>query len=1054
MSLIIEQQLEDLAITWFQDLGWDYVQGEYIAPDGAMAERRTWNEVLLRPRLLVALRKINPSIPEEGMEQAIHAVEALSDPTLVGRNRAFHKLLLDGVQIEVERHGRKEQDLIRLIDFSNPANNDFLVVNQFTVPGPKMNRRPDLVMFVNGIPLGVLEFKNPADEQADIWSAYHQIQTYKEEIPDLMNTNEVLVISDGITARVGSLTANPERFLPWRAVSHEDDKPLVEFELETLVRGLFDRKRFLDYARHFILFESDDGKLIKKIAGYHQYHAVNEAVQATLLASEKNEEGITRQRRAPYGGQVQSGSKKAGVVWHTQGSGKSITMALYAGKLLQQGPMANPTIVVVTDRNDLDNQLYGTFVAARDLLKQPPEQAQDREDLREKLRIRESGGIIFTTVQKFALLSGEKKHPELSDRHNIVVISDEAHRSQYGTTGRLNTKTGEYVFGYAKHMRDALPYATFIGFTGTPISKEDRDTRAVFGDYVSIYDIQDAVDDGATVPIYYESRLAKLDINQEEIEKLSAQADEIVEDEEDVGAREKAKGVWAQLAALVGAKPRLEEVAADLVQHFETRCETMDGKGMIVCMSRDICVALYDEIVALRPAWHDPHPEKGQIKIIFTGSASDKPHLQPHIQSGLVKRRMERRFKDAEDPLRLVIVRDMWLTGFDAPPCHTMYIDKPMHGHNLMQAIARVNRVFKNKPGGLVVDYIGIAADLKVALKAYVDSQGKGEPTVDTEAAFAAMLAKLDAVRGLFHGFDYSDYETDAIHLLIPAMDHLMDPRQPGGSKKNRFLDAMAGLTRAYALCSTLDEAEEYRYEIAFLSAVRTAIIKHTSVEQKKTEAEKHSLLKAIIDNAVIAEGVDDIFKLAGLEKPNIGLLSENFLEEVRALPQKNFAVALLERLLQDSIKARFRTNVVQETKFSDRLAEALRKYHNRAIETAQVIEELIAMAKDFQSELHREDRLGLSQDEIAFFDALAANESAVRDLGDEILKKIAIEVTEKLRNSTTVDWQKRESVRARLRILVRRTLQKYKYPPEKQEGAVELVLKQAEALADSWTSN
>ncbi len=1051
--MINEAQLEDLACEWFTSLGWNYVHGEVISPEGSAPERAGWKDVLLRPRLIAALKRINPSIPEEGLEQAIHAVEALSDPTLIGRNRAFHKLLLEGVHVEVERDGRKETDLVRLIDFSNPDANDFLVVNQFTVPGPKMNRRPDLVMFLNGMPLGVLEFKNPADEQADIWAAYHQIQTYKDEIPDLMNTNAVLVISDGVTARFGSLTANAERFLPWRAVAHEDDKPLVEFELETLIRGLFDRARFLDYVRHFVLFEIEDDKLIKKIAGYHQYHAVNEAVRATLLASQRNEDNGVRERRAPYGGEVSPGSKKAGVVWHTQGSGKSITMALYAGKLLQQAEMKNPTIVVVTDRNDLDNQLYGTFVAARDLLQGTiPEQAEGREDLRERLSSRESGGIVFTTVQKFALLTSEKQHPLLSDRHNIVVISDEAHRSQYGTSGRLDTKTGKYVFGYAKHLRDALPNATFIGFTGTPISKEDRDTRAVFGDYVSIYDIQDAVTDGATVPIYYESRLAKLDINREEIEALSAQAEEVVEDEEDLGAREKAKGVWAQLAALVGAKPRLEEVATDLVEHFEARCAVMDGKGMIVCMSRDICVALYNEIVALRPEWHDPDPEKGQIKIIFTGSASDKEHLQPHIQSSLVKKRMERRFKDPDDPLRLVIVRDMWLTGFDAPPCHTMYIDKPMHGHNLMQAIARVNRVFKNKPGGLVVDYIGIAADLKLALKAYVDSQGKGEPTVDTEAALAAMLAKLDAVRGLFFGFDYSDYETEAIHLLIPAMDHLLTPDASGKTKKDRFLDAMAGLTRAYALCSTLDEAEEYRYEIAFLSAVRAAIIKHTTVEQKKTEAEKHSLLKAIIDNAVVAEGVDDIFKLAGLEKPNIGLLSEAFLDEVRAIPQQNFAVALLERLLQDSIKARFRTNVIQETKFSERLAEALRKYHNRAIETAQVIEELIGMAKDFQSELHREERLGLGLDEIAFYDALADNESAVRELGDDVLKKIAVEVTQKLRSSTSVDWHKRESVRARLRILVRRTLQKWKYPPDRQEAAVDLVLRQAELLAEAWT--
>jgi type I restriction enzyme R subunit len=1006
------------------------------------------------------LARINPLIPAEALEQAIHAVESISDPLLISRNRAFHRMLTDGVQVEVEREGRKQAELVQLVDFANTARNDFLIVNQLTIPGKRMNRRPDVVAFVNGLPLAVIELKNPADEKADIWAAWNQLQTYKEEIEDLMALNEILVISDGAMARMGSLTADKERFLPWRAVRNEDDRPLVSYELETLIRGLFDTERFLDFIRYFVLFEQEGERAIKKIAGYHQFHAVREAVRSTIIASMRTgvPAGSVREDRATYGREVAPGSKKAGVVWHTQGSGKSITMACYAGKLLQQPEMRNPTLVVVTDRNDLDNQLFGTFMAAKDLLRQTPEQAESRDDLRKKLAERESGGILFTTVQKFSLLDREGTHPRLTDRSNVVVISDEAHRSQYGTQARYvevtdkvtGKKTGKFVYGYARHLRDALPEATFIGFTGTPISREDRDTRAVFGDYVSVYDIQDAVDDGATVPIYYESRLAKLDINRVEIEKLSAEVEEVVEDEEDLATREQTKGVWAQLSALVGAKPRLREVAADLVRHFETRAETLPGKAMIVAMSRDICVHLYDELVALRPDWHNPDPEKGAIKIVMTGSAADKELLRPHLYGGLTKKRLERRFKDPNDPLKIVIVRDMWLTGFDAPACHTMYIDKPMHGHNLMQAIARVNRVFRDKPGGLVVDYIGVAADLRMALKTYVEANGKGQPAADASLAYSVMVGKLDAVRGMFHGFDYSDFETDAIEILIPAMDHILS----SPDKKERFLDAMTALTRAYALCATMDEAEEVRTEIAFLQAIRNVIVKYTTVDKKRVEAEKHSILKRILDNAIVAEGVEDVFKLAKLEKPNIGLLSEEFLEKVRAHPNRNFAVELLERLLRDSINFKTRNNVVQQTRFADRLTEALRRYHNRAIETAQVIEELIKMAREFQESLRREEGLGLTPDEVAFYDALTENKNAVREMEDEILKKIAIEITEKLRNSASVDWQKRESVRARLRIIVRRTLQRWKYPPDKQDDAVELVIRQAEALADVWTHN
>ena len=1046
---ILEQHLEELAVTWLTDIGWTYRHGDVIAPDGPSPERADWRQTILRPRLAAAVARINPGLTPEAVETALHAVETVHEPTLVARNQNFHRLLLDGMDVLVERNGEKRPDHAQLVDFENPARNDFLVVNQLTVQGARGNRRPDLVLFVNGLPLAVVELKNPADEKADVWDAYNQLQTYKEGIPDLMATNEALVVSDGVTARMGSLTADRERFLPWRVVRNEDDKPFAEYELETLVRGLFEPERFLDFVRSFVLFEGEGDRTAKKVAGYHQFHAVREAVRATLIASARNEDAVkVREGRATYGREVIPGSRKAGVVWHTQGSGKSITMAFYAGKLLGQRAMRNPTLVVVTDRTDLDDQLFRTFMAAEALLKGKPEQAESRDDLRARLEDRESGGVIFTTVQKFALLAGETRHPKLSGRENVVVISDEAHRSQYGTGAKLDVKTGEYKTGYAQHLRDALPNATFIGFTGTPISKDDRDTRAVFGDYVSIYDIQDAVQDGATVPIYYESRLAKLDVNQAEIEALSAQVDEVVEDEEDAAAREKAKGTWARLAALVGAEPRLKEVAADLVAHFERRMGDLPGKAMIVAMSRDICAALYKEIVALRPEWHDADPDKGAIKVVMTGSASDKPELQPHLYSSLVKKRLERRFKDPDDPLRLVIVRDMWLTGFDAPSCHTMYVDKPMHGHNLMQAIARVNRVFANKPGGLVVDYIGIAADLRKALKTYVDANGKGEPAIRSEEYLAEMLRYLDAVRGLFHGFDYADFETDGVALLPDAMEHLL--AAPG--RKERFLDAMAALKTAYARCNTLDEAIEVRTEVAFLDAVRSGVVKFTTVDQKRTEAEKHSLLKQILNNAVVAGGVDDVFALAGLQRPEIGLMSEQFLDSIRELPQKNLAAELLERLMRDSIKSKLRTNVVQETKFSERLAEAILKYHNRAIETAEVIDMLIQMAKEFQAALDREEELGLKPDEAAFYDALTENESAVREMDDEILRKIAVEITEKLRQSTTVDWQKRESVRARLRILVRRTLQRWKYPPDQTDGAVDLVLRQAEALSDRWT--
>lgn len=1031
-----ETQLENLCLDWFSENGWEVVHGVDIAPDSSNPLRKDYKQVLIEADLQTAFERLNPHLPVSCFEQVLQKLSKPESLDLITNNRAFHHMLLEGVPVSYKKEDDWINDHAFLVDFNHVQQNRFVAINQFTILGTKQPRRPDIICFINGIPFAVLELKSPTDENADIWDAFNQLQTYKEEISDLFVFNEALVVSDGITARVGSLTASQERFLPWRTIKNEDDKPQLEWELETVIRGFFDRELFLDYIHFFVLFETDGERIIKKIAGYHQFHAVREAVQATIVAANP------------------TGNKKAGVVWHTQGSGKSISMCCYAGKLLQQPAMQNPTLLIVTDRNDLDGQLFETFGQAQELLKQTPVQANNRDELRQLLAERESGGIIFTTVQKFALLDGEAEHPLLNGRHNIVVMSDEAHRSQYGLKAKLSND-GTYKFGYAKHMRDALKNAAFIGFTGTPISSEDKDTRAVFGDYVSIYDIQDAVEDGATVPIYYESRLAKLDINKAEIEELSDQVDEVVEDEEDVSSREKTKGEWSRLEKLVGATPRLKQIAADLVTHFEARTEATAGKGMIVTMSREICVHLYNEIIALRPDWHDDDPKKGKIKIVMTGSASDKPLLQPHIYNKQVKKSLEKRFKDVNDPLQLVIVRDMWLTGFDAPCTHTMYIDKPMKGHNLMQAIARVNRVFKDKQGGLVVDYIGIANELKQALKTYTDAKGKGEPTLRAEEAYAVLAEKMDAIRGMFAktndqaGLDLSSYETQAHRLIIPAANYVLSLKDG----KKRFLDLVLAVNKAFSLCGTLDEAKTLHKEIAFYSAIKAVISKHTSVDRKLSQAEKDSTLKQILDNAVVADGVADVFALCGLDKPNIGLLSDEFLEDVRQMPYRNLAVELLEKLLNDGIKAKTRNNLVQEKRFSDRLQETLRKYNNRAIETSQVIEELIQMAKEFQAEMEREASLGLNPDEIAFYDALANNESAVRELGDDTLKQIAREITEKLRKSTTVDWQVRDSVRAQLKILVRRTLQRWKYPPDKAAEAIELVMKQAEMLSNAWTN-
>ncbi|SEA70181.1 type I restriction endonuclease subunit R [Acidovorax soli] len=1030
-----EDQLERETLAWLQDVGYTHRYGPDIAFDGTTPERADYRQVLLPFRLREAINRLNPGVPAAAREDAIKQVTDLGIPSLLSANRAFHKMLVGGIPVQYQKDGETRGDFVRLIDWAHPEKNEWWAVNQFTIKGPHKTRRPDIILFVNGLPLVLLELKNPADENANIWKAFDQIETYKEQIPDVFQYNEVLVISDGTDALMGSLSANAERFMAWRTIDGVNLDPLGQFqELQTLVRGVLAPQYLLDYIRYFVLFE-DDGQLVKKIAGYHQFHAVRAAIEEVVAASRPG------------------ASRKGGVVWHTQGSGKSITMTCFAARVMQEAAMENPTIVVITDRNDLDGQLFGVFSLAQDLLREQPTQALTRPDLRAKLGNRPSGGIIFATIQKFMPGEDEDIFPVLSERSNIVVIADEAHRTQYGFKATLKGKPGEekYQAGYAQHLRDALPNATFVGFTGTPVSSTDHDTRAVFGEYIHVYDMQQAKEDGATVAIYYESRLAKLRLKDEDLPSIDDEVDELAEDEEE-SQQAKLKSRWAALEKIVGAEPRVASVAADLIAHFEERSAAQSGKAMVVAMSREICVHLYDEIIKLRPDWHDPDPEKGAIKIVMTGSASDKALLRPHIYDGKVKKRLEKRFKDPADPLRLVIVRDMWLTGFDAPCVHTLYVDKPMKGHNLMQAIARVNRVFKGKQGGLVVDYIGIGNELKAAMKEYTASKGRGTPTVDAREAYSVLMEKLDVLQSMLHGCDYSDFLTGGHQTLAKAANHILGLREEGGKDgKRRFADTTLALTQAFSLCCTLDEAKAVREEVAFMQAVKVILTKRDITAKKRTDEQRDEAIRQIISNAVVSDQVVDIFDAVGLDKPNIGLLDDEFLAQVKNLPEKNLAVELLERLLEGEIKSRFGSNVVQEKKFSDLLGNVIKRYQNRSIETAQVMEELVEMAKKFREAASRGELLGLSEDEVRFYDALATNESAVRELTDETLKKIAHELTENLRQNLTVDWSERESVRAKLRLMVKRVLRKYKYPPDLQEEAVDLVLRQAQVFGDNW---
>lgn len=1043
-----EDQLEQETLGWLGELGYTHLYGPDIAHDGDNPERESYRQVILPGRLREAITRLNPHIPLAAREDAFKQVVDLGLPVQLSANRLFHRLLVGGVPVQYQVNGETRGDFVRLIDWVEVSRNEWLAINQFTVQGPKHNRRPDIILFVNGLPLVLLELKNPADLNADIWKAFEQIQTYKEQIPDLFHYNEILVISDGSEARMGSLSADAERFMRWRTIDGVTLDPLGQYnELETLVRGVLAPELLLDYLRYFVLFE-DEGRLVKKVAGYHQYHAVRSAIAQVVKASGPD------------------GSHKGGVVWHTQGSGKSITMTCFAARVMQEAAMENPTIVVITDRNDLDGQLFGVFSLSQDLLREQPVQVESRGDLRAKLANRPSGGIVFSTIQKFMPGVDEDQFPVLSLRNNIVVIADEAHRTQYGFNAELKLpdelkvaetpapygQKARYQVGYAQHLRDALPNATFVAFTGTPVSAEDRDTRSVFGEYIHVYDMQQAKEDGATVAILYESRLAKLSLKASELPVLDEQVDELAEDEEE-SQQARLKSRWAALEKVVGAEPRIKSIAADLVQHFEERnlglasMGQTPGKAMIVAMSREICVHLYNEIVALRPDWHDEDPEKGAIKIIMTGSASDKALLRPHIYSGQVKKRLEKRFKSPVDPLKLVIVRDMWLTGFDAPCVHTLYVDKPMKGHNLMQAIARVNRVFKDKQGGLVVDYIGIANELKAALKEYTASKGRGRPTVDVHEAYAVLEEKLDVLRGMLHGFDYGDLQQVTHKVLAGAANHILGLEDG----KKRFADNALAMAKAFSLCSTLDEAKAVRDEVAFFQALKVLLTKRDISQKKRSDEQRELAVRQLIGNAVVSGEVVDVFEAVGLDKPNIGLLDEEFLNEVRQLPERNLAVELLERLLEGEIKSRFSSNLAQEKKFSELLSNVITRYQNRSIETAQVIEELIEMAKKFAEAANRGDTLGLNSDELAFYDALANNESSVRELGDEILAKIAHELTSSLRANVSVDWNNRESVRAKLRLLVKRILRKYKYPPDKQEEASQLVLQQAEALCAGW---
>lgn len=1051
-----ETHIEEAALEWLAELGYAIRNGQNIAPDSKNPERTSYGDVTLSGRIKDAIDRLNPALPPEARADALRRIEQVEYPGLIEENRRLHGFMVEGVPVEFYgEDGVLKGDHVRLIDFDDPDANDWLAVNQFTVIENKVNRRPDIVLFVNGLPLGVVELKNAGDENATLDGAFNQLQTYKAQIGSLFRTNVALVISDGIEARIGSLTADRERFMPWRTDAAGTLAPKGRAEIETLLKGAFDKRRFLQLLRDFIVFGEAEAGLIKILAGYHQFHAVHEAVAKTIEATSPE------------------GDRRVGVIWHTQGSGKSLLMAFYAGQVIKHPRMENPTLIVLTDRNDLDDQLFGTFSMCKDLLRQTPQQAENRDDLR-RLLDRPSGGVIFTTIHKFLPKDDEASLPPVTERRNVVVIADEAHRSQYGFKARIDRKTGAISYGFAKHMRDALPHASFIGFTGTPIEQEDVNTPLVFGGYIDVYDISRAVEDKATVPIYYESRLARIELPDELKPQLDAEIADLTEDVSE-GEGERLNRKFTTIEAVVGAQKRLELVAADLVAHAEARFAALEGKAMVVCMSRRICVALYDEIIKLRPEWHSDEDDQGAVKVVMTGNASDPPAWQPHIGKRPKERRelMAKRAKKPGDPLKIVIVRDMWLTGFDAPCMHTMYIDKPMKGHGLMQAIARVNRVFKDKPAGLIVDYIGVAQNLKSALGQYSDTD-RGTTGIEEEEAVQVLLEKYEIVRDMFRpdragGFDYRPAlapdatPTLRLSIMAGAIEWVLAMQQADAAKETtdegkkrahrRFADAVLALSKAFALGAASDAARAIRDEVGFFQAVRAALVKSTASSTGRSAAERELAIQQLVSRAVVSTEIVDIMKAAGIETPDISILSDEFLAEIRDLDKKNLALEALRKLINGEVRSQSQKNVTQAKVFSDRLESAIARYHTNALTTVQVLEELIAIAKDIRAARQRGEETGLSDDEIAFYDALANNASARDLLGEPALRVIAHELMNTIKENVTVDWMHRDSARANIRRLVKRILRKYGYPPDLQDAAVQNVLQQAEALSAQFSA-
>ncbi len=1059
MNRITESDIELLAISELKKLGWQYIYGPQIACDGDQPERSNYQDVVLTDRLTNALIRINPAIPGQAIEQALKEVLRISMPDLLQTNENFHNLLTNGLEVEYRPacathadrlNGEIRGDKVWLIDYNNIENNEFLICNQFTVIEENQNKRPDIILFINGLPLTVIELKNPADEKATIQKAWQQLQNYKSAIPSLFHYNAFLIASDGLEAKAGTLSSGYSRFMAWKTADGKQEASHLSGQMLTLISGMLNKQTILELIRHFIVFEKSKREDIKtkltiietekKIAAYHQFYAVKKAIQSTIEATGNK------------------GTRKGGVVWHTQGSGKSLSMVFYAGKLVLN--MNNPTIVVITDRNDLDDQLFDTFASCRQLLRQEPQQAESRDDLQKKLKVA-AGGIIFTTIQKFFPDNDEDKFPLLSDRKNIIVIADEAHRTQYGfeaKTQYIRDNYGNEVgskigYGFAKHLRDALPGATFIGFTGTPVEKTDKNTKAVFGDYIDVYDITRAVTDGATVRIYYESRLAKIHLKEEEKATIDDELDTVAEDAAEYVVQN-AKAKWTRIEAIVGQKERLSSVAGDIVEHFEKRREAFEGKAMIVTMSRRIAVLLYDEIVQIRPDWHHPDDDKGKIKVIMTGSSSDPGSYQQHIRNKEHRKAIGERLKDPDDSLQMVIVRDMWLTGFDVPCLHTLYVDKPMKGHNLMQAIARVNRVYKDKPGGLVVDYIGIAQDLKKALSVYTESGGKGEPTLDIDQAINIMLEKLEVVRQMMHGYEYTHYfssdTAEKLSIILTTEDHILTL----DNGKERFIKEVGLLSKSFALCKATPEADEIAAEVSFFQAVKARLAKFETESKGVSNEELETAIRQIVDKAVVSEGVVDIFNAAGIKKPDISILSDEFLEEIKGMKHRNIALELLRKILNDEIRSRSKFNLIQSRKLSEMLENSIRKYQNNLLTAAEIINELISIAKEVRQADKRGEQLDLSTEELAFYDALEVNDSAVKVLGDETLREIARILVERVRANTTIDWTIKENVKARLRVIVKRVLREYGYPPDKQEKAVNTVLQQAEMLADIWADD